>query len=272
VTTTTIRPSRRLPSLGLGELAGSRDLFFLLVWRSIKLRYKQTAIGGAWAVLQPLALMVVFTVFFGRFAHVSSDGAPYAVFVYSALVPWTLFFQAASQASDSLVASAQVITKVYFPRLLLPLAAAAASLLDAIISLVLLVGLMAYYGVRPRPVIAALPAITLLAFVVALAVSTWLSALNVRYRDVRYAMPLLFQVWLFATPVAYSFSAVPLRWRGLVALNPMVSVVNLSRWALLGTSPGSLLEIVLSLLVTAVLGMTGLAYFRHTERGFADLV
>jgi lipopolysaccharide transport system permease protein len=267
--TTTIRPSRRIPSLGLGELKGYRDLFVLLVWRNVKLRYKQTVIGGAWAVLQPLALMVVFSVFFGLFVHVPSDGYPYAVFAYSALVPWTLFFQAASQAADSLVASAQVITKVYFPRLLLPLAAAVACLLDALISLVLLVGLMIYYGIRPRPL---LPLVTVLAEVVAVSVSTWLSALNVRYRDVRYALPLLFQVWLFATPVAYSLSSVPARWRLLVSCNPMVSVVELSRWALFGTSPGSAAMLALSALVTAALLASGLGYFRATERGFADLV
>lgn len=270
--TTIIRPSRRLPSIGLGELVGYRDLFVLLVWRNVKLRYKQTVIGGAWAVLQPLALMVVFSVFFGHFAHVASDGFPYAVFCYSALVPWTLFFQASTLASESLVSSAQVITKVYFPRLLLPLASASACILDALVSLILLIGLMAWYGIRPRPELAALPLITLLAFVVAVSVSIWLSALNVRYRDVRYALPLLFQVWLFATPVAYSLTAVPARWRDLMACNPMVSVVDLARWSLLGTSPGSIAMLAISALVTAFLLASGMAYFRSTERGFADLV
>jgi lipopolysaccharide transport system permease protein len=272
MTTTTIKPSGRMPALRLRELVAYRDLYVLLVWRNIKLRYKQTAIGAAWAVLQPLALMVVFTVFFGHFAYVSSDGYPYAVFAYAALVPWTLFSQAAAQAADSLVASASVITKVYFPRLLVPLATASASLLDAAISLVLLVGLMAYYGIRPRIELVALPGITLLAFVVAVAVGTWLSALNVRYRDVHYALPLVFQVWLFATPVAYSISSVPARWRLLVSCNPMVAMVDLSRWALLGTSPGSAPMLAVSLLVATCLLAGGLVYFRATERGFADVV
>jgi lipopolysaccharide transport system permease protein len=272
VRTTIIRPAGRVPSVRIDELVEHRDLFFLLVWRDIKLRYKQTVVGAGWAVLQPLALMVVFSVFFGRFAHVSSDGFPYPVFAYGALVPWTLCSQAASQAAESLVSSASVITKVYFPRLLVPLAAASAALFDAAISLLLLVGLMAIYGVRPRPALVALPAIAFLAFVVALAVGTWLSALNVRYRDVRYVLPLLFQIWLFATPVAYSLSAVPPHWRLFVAVNPMVSVVGLSRWALLGTSPGSPAALLVSSLVTAALLVGGLAYFRATERGFADLV
>jgi lipopolysaccharide transport system permease protein len=216
--------------------------------------------------------MVVFTVFFGHFAHVSSDGFPYAVFSYAALVPWTLFSQAAAQAADSLVSSASVITKVYFPRLLVPLATASASLLDAAISLVLLIGLMAFYGIHPRVELVTLPGITVLAFVVAVAVGIWLSALNVRYRDVHYALPLVFQVWLFATPVAYSMTAIPPRWRLLVACNPMVGMVDLSRWALLGTSPGSVLMLVISLVVTALLLVGGLVYFRATERSFADVV
>ncbi|HTW97645.1 MAG TPA: ABC transporter permease [Acidimicrobiales bacterium] len=270
--TTTIRPAGRLPTLRVHELVEYRDLYWLLVWRDVRLRYKQTAIGAAWAVLQPLVLMVVFSVFLGHFAHVSSEGFPYPVFTYGALVPWTLFSQAASQAADSLVSSASVITKVYFPRIVVPLAAASSPLLDAAISLVLLVGLMVFYGIRPRIELVAFPGVVLLALLLALAVGIWLSALNVRYRDVRYALPLLFQVWLFATPVAYSLSAVPERWRWLVACNPMVSVVELSRWSLLGTGPGGALALGISAGVTVVLLLGGLAYFQSTERGFADLV
>lgn len=270
--TTVIRPTGRMPRIGIAELVEHRDLFAMLVARDIKLRYKQTAVGAAWAVLQPLVLMAVFSVFFGRFAHVSSDGRPYPVFAYSALVPWTLFSQAMTQASESLVSSAQVITKVYFPRLLVPLAAASAVLLDAAIATALLILLLVAYGQPLRVQLLTLPLVMGFAYAVAVSIGLWLSSLNVRYRDVRYTLPLLVQVWLFATPVVYALSVVPPRWRDVVAVNPMVAVVDLSRWAVLGAPAGGAAMLAISAGVTVVLLLGGVAYFRATERGFADAV
>ena len=267
-----IRPSKGWVPLSLSELWEYRELLYFLTWRDIKVRYKQTALGAAWAVIQPLLMMVVFTVFFGRLARLPSDNFPYPVFAFSALVAWTYFATALTQSANSLVDNARLITRVYFPRLLLPLAAVLAGLVDLGIALLVLTGLLLFYGIRPTPTVLALPFLTLLAATTAFAVGLWLSALNVKYRDVRYTIPFLIQFWLFATPVAYSSSLVPAKWRALFGLNPMTGVVEGFRWALLGEAPAFAAALPLSLLVVTVTLVGGLYYFRRTEKGFADVV
>jgi lipopolysaccharide transport system permease protein len=258
-------------SLRLGEVWEYRELLYFLVWRDVKVRYKQTALGAAWAILQPVMTMLVFSVFFGRLAKMPSDGIPYPVFAYTALLPWQLFAYALSESANSLVGSQNLIKKVYFPRLVVPIASVLAGLVDFAISFVVLVGLMAYYGIRPTPAIAVLPLFILLAVASALSVGLWLSALNVQFRDVRYMIPFLTQFWLFATPVAYPSSLVPEKWRSLFGLNPMAGVVEGFRWALLGksTSPGPLLWVSIAAVVTLLIG--GLIYFRRMESTFADV-
>jgi lipopolysaccharide transport system permease protein len=266
-----IAPSRGWVPVHLGELWEFRELLAILAWRSIRVRYKQTALGIAWAVIQPFMTMVVFTAFFGRLAHVSTGGVPYPVFAFCALLPWQLFAFSLNEASNSVVASQQLLTKVYFPRLLLPLASVAVGLVDFAVSLVVLFGLMAWYGVWPGAAMLSLPLWTLLAATTAVAASLWLSALNVRYRDVRYTLPLLTQLWLFATPVAYPSSMVPDSWRFWYVLNPMVGVVDGFRWAIVGGPwPGA--QVVVSAAAVTVLLVLGAIYFRRTERTFADLV
>jgi len=266
-----IEPSSGWVSLRLGELWEYRELLYFLVWRDIKVRYKQTALGAAWAILQPVLTMVVFSVFFGRLAKVPSDGIPYPVFALAALVPWQLFAYAVSESTNSLVVSQNLIKKVYFPRLVVPIASVLAGLVDFAISFLVLLGLMAYYGIRPTPAIAVLPLFILFAVASALSVGLWLSALNVQFRDVRYTIPFLTQFWMFATPVAYPSSLVPEKWRALFGLNPMAGVVEGFRWALLGksTSPGPLLWVSIVAVVGLLLG--GLMYFRRMESTFADV-
>jgi lipopolysaccharide transport system permease protein len=265
-----IQPSRGWAPLRLGELWAYRELLFFFVWRDLKVRYKQTALGAAWAIIQPFFTMVVFSVFFGRLAQLPSDGLPYPIFTYCALVPWTYFATALAMSSNSLVDHARLITKVYFPRLLVPAASVLAGLVDLAIAAVVLVGMILYYGIVPGPAVAFLPAFVLLAAATALGVGLWLSALNVQYRDVRYTVPFLVQVWLFLTPVAYSSSLVPPRWRVLYGLNPMTGVVEGFRWALLGKEPPGLMLLVSVASVIALL-LGGLFYFRRMERRFADL-
>ena len=269
---TIIVPSRGWRSLGLKELWQYRELLFFLIWRDIKVRYKQTALGAAWAILQPLFSMVVFSIFLGHLAKVPSDGIPYPLFTYCALLPWQLFAFALSESSSSLVASERLITKVYFPRLVVPIAAVLAGLADFAIAFSILLVMMPYYGLWPGWRVLFLPLFLLLAVLTALGVGLWLSALNVQYRDVRYTITFLAQFWLFLTPVAYPSSLVPERWRLIYGLNPMAGVVEGFRWALLGKarSPGPLL-LVSVLMVLAVL-VGGLYYFRRTERTFADVV
>lgn len=265
-------PTRTWRSLGLRELVAYHELLYFLVLRSVKLRYKQTFFGAGWAVLQPLLAMAAFTLVFGRLARLPSDGFPYAVYSYTALVAWTYFANALTQASNSLVDNERLLTKVYFPRALLPLASVLAGLLDMAIAIMVLFGLLAAYGVRLSSNLWALPAFVLLAVLTAFAVGLWLSALNVRYRDVRHAVPFLVQFWLFVTPVAYSSGLVPLRWRPWYGLNPMVGVVDGFRWALLGgRSPLGPAAAVSALVMLALL-LGGLSYFRRTERTFADVV
>jgi lipopolysaccharide transport system permease protein len=269
---TLIRPSTGWVPLRLRELWEYRELLYFLTWRDIKVRYKQTALGAAWAVIQPFFTMVVFSIFFGRLARVPSDGAPYPVFAYAALVPWTYFATALTQSANSLVDHARLITKVYFPRLLVPAAAVLAGLVDFAIAFVVLLGMLLYYGVPITGRILTIPLFLLLASVTALGGGLWLSALNVRYRDVRYAIPFLIQFWLFASPVAYPASLVPAKWRPLFGLNPMTGVVEGFRWALLGRAdaPDRLVAVSALTVITVLLG--GLFYFRRVEKGFADVV
>src|SRR5580693_9420691 len=260
-----LRPSTGFLRLHLRDLWEYRELLYFLVWRDIKVRYKQTALGAAWAILQPVMTMLVFSVFFGRLAKVPSDGVPYPVFAYCALLPWQLFAFALTESSNSLVASQNLITKVYFPRLIIPIASVLAGLVDFAIAFVILLVMMLYYGIVPTAAVALLPLFLLLAVATALSVGLWLSALNVKYRDVRYTIPFLTQFWMFATPVAYSSSLVPERWRAIYGLNPMAGVVEGFRWILLGKAqgPGPLLTVsiaaVLALLVFFLL------YSRPTE-------
>lgn len=268
-----IEATRGWQSLRLAELVEYRELLSFFVWRDVKVRYKQTALGAAWAVLQPFLTMVVFSVFFGRLAKVPSDGVPYPIFSFAALVPWTFFAGALTNTSNSLVGSANLLKKVYFPRLAVPVATVLAGLVDLGVALLMLFGMMAYYGVRPTVAVLALPALIALAVVAALGVGLWLSAMNVQYRDIKYVVPFLTQFWLFATPVAYPSSLLQNPWRTVYAVNPMVGVVEGFRWALLGGArPAPVAELLASTAAAAVLLVTGAFYFRRMERTFADVV
>ncbi|MBD3183127.1 ABC transporter permease [Candidatus Poribacteria bacterium] len=269
---TVIKPSGKWSFPSFREVWKYRELLYFLVWRDVKVRYKQTILGAAWAVIQPFFTMVVFSIFFGRFAKVPTDGLPYPIFAYSALIPWHYFAHALSQSGQSLVREQRLITKVYFPRLVIPLAPMFSGLVDFAIAFILLIAMMIWYGIKPTIGILALPLWTILAMMTALAVGTWLSALNVKYRDVRYTIPFLTQLWLFSTPIAYSSSIVPERWRALYGLNPMVGVVEGFRWGLLGKAPPSMTMVLISAGVVLVLLIGGLVYFRRTERTFADIV
>jgi len=270
--TTTVRPTSGWVAVRPRELWDYRELFYFLTWRDVKVRYKQTALGAAWAVLQPFLTMVAFSLFFGSLAGISSGGVPYPVFAFAALVPWTFFATAVSLAGNSLVEQERILAKVYFPRLIVPAAAVLACLVDLGIAFVVLLGMMLVYGIVPSLAILALPAFVVLAAVTALAVGLWLSALNVMYRDVRYAIPFLVQLWLFVSPVAYPSSLVPEPWKAVYGLNPMAGVIEGFRWALLGESdaPGPILAV--SVLAVAALLGGGLLYFRRMERSFADVV
>lgn len=272
IPTIVIRPSRGLISLKLRELWDYRELLYFLIWRDIKIRYKQTVLGAAWAILQPLLTMVVFTIFFGRLAGVPSDGIPYPVFSFAALLPWQLFARALTESSNSLVGNQGLITKVYFPRLVIPMSAVLAGLVDFAIAFVVLLAMMVYYGIFPTINVLALPLFLALAIATALAVGLWLSALNVIYRDVRHTIPFLVQFWLFLTPIAYPTSLVPEQWRTLYGLNPMVGVVEGFRWALLGREGGVGAVVLASALVVGVLLVGGLFYFRRMEKTFADVI
>jgi len=272
IPTIIIEPSRGWIGLKLRELWEYRDLLFFLAWRDISVRYKQTILGAAWAIIQPFFSMVVFSLFFGRLAQIPSDGVPYPIFSYAALLPWTYFSSAMSSSSNSLVGSANLLTKVYFPRLVIPLASVIPPAIDFAIAFVVLLGMMAFYGIAPTWNVLWLPAFLLLALITALGVGLWLSAMNVQYRDVRYAVPFLVQFWMFASPVTYPSSIVPEQWRALYGLNPMAGVIEGFRWALLGTetSPGPLTAV--SVGAALVLLVSGAYYFRRMERTFADVV
>jgi lipopolysaccharide transport system permease protein len=269
--TYSIRPSSGWRALDLGEVWRYRNLLYIFVWRDIRVRYKQTVLGAAWAVLQPLLAMVVFSVFFGKLAKVPSDGFPYPVFVYCALLPWQLFAYSLTECGNSLVLNRPLITKVYFPRVVLPLSAVLAGLVDFAIAFVVLVGMLAFYGIVPTVAMVTLPLFAALAVATALAVGLWLSALNVEYRDVRYTIPFLTQFWLFVTPIAYPSTLIPEAFRPLYGLNPMAGVVEGFRWALLGANPpGPMLWVSVGTVVLLLVG--GLMYFRRMERTFADVV
>lgn len=267
-----VRPSRGWIPLRLRDLWEYRELLFFLIWRDVKVRYKQTALGAAWAIIQPFFTMVVFSVFFGRLAGMPSDGLPYPVFAYCALVPWQLFAGALSESANSLVTNERLITKVYFPRLVIPLASVLGGLVDFLIAFAVLLAMMGYYGIVPTLAVAALPLFVALTVGVAFGVGLWLSVLNVQYRDVRYTIPFLVQFWLFATPIAYPASLVPEPWRVALGLNPMAAIVEGFRWALLGKveAPGGLTAV--SVVMVALLLVGGLFYFRRMERTFSDLV
>ena len=267
-----IRPARGWVALNLPDLWRYRELVFFLAWRDISVRYKQTVLGAAWAIIQPFFTMVVFSVFFGSLAKVPSDGLPYPVFSFCALLPWQLFAYSLTESGNSLVSNQNLISKVYFPRMVIPLAATLGGLLDFLIAFVVLLGMMAFYQIRPTTAVWTLPLFVLLAIITALGAGLWLSALNVEYRDVRYTIPFLTQFWMFLTPIAYASSIVPAQWRTLYGLNPMAGVVEGFRWALLGTGspPGALLAV--STAVSLFLFVSGMFYFRRMERTFADKV
>jgi lipopolysaccharide transport system permease protein len=267
-----VQKTTGLPSLRLRELAAFHELLYFLVWRDVKVRYKQTALGVAWAVLQPLLTVVVFTVFFNRVANVSSGEIPYPVFALSGLVPWLFFANGLALASGSLVASANLVTKVYFPRLVIPIASTLSGLPDFAVAFVLLLVVMAGYGIAPVVALSAVPLALALALGCALGTSLWLSALNVEFRDVRYVIPVLVQLWLLATPVGYSASGVGGVWRALLALNPMTGVLELFRWSVISADPPSAVTLVISSSSALVVLVTGAYYFRTTERRFADVI
>ena len=267
-----IEPTHGWVALQLRELWRYRELLYFLTWRDIKVRYKQTVLGAAWAIIQPFMTMVVFSLFFGRLAQIPSDGIPYPIFSYAALVPWTFFANGLSQSSNSLVGSANLIKKVYFPRLAVPIATILSGVIDFVLAFLVLLVMMFFYGIVPTANVVWLPVFLLLALVTSLGAGLWLSAMNVQFRDVRYVVPFLVQLWLFATPIAYPSSIIPEPWRTLYAVNPMVGVVEGFRWALLGveTRPGPM--VIVSAIAAGALLVSGAFYFRRMEKTFADVV
>lgn len=275
ILTVVIRPTRGVAALQLRALWEYRELLGFLVWRDVKVRYKQTALGVAWIILQPLVSMVIFTVLFGYLLQAPSDGAPYAVFAFAGLLPWNYFAGSLTRSSQSLVGSANLITKVYFPRLVIPISGVVGGLVDFGVASLVLAGLMALYRIAPTANIIWLPAFLLLALATALGFGLWLAALNVRYRDVNYLVPFLVQIWMYLTPVIYSVTLIPEQYRWLLALNPMTGVVGGFRWALLGgvmqtEPPGALFAV--SVGITLVVLVSGAVFFRSTERTFADVI
>lgn len=269
---TTIKPSSGWRGLDLAEIWSRKELLYFLAWREVKVRYKQTLLGASWALLQPLFTMIIFTLFFGRLGHVPSDGFPYPLFVFTALVPWMFFSNGLTLASNSLVNNAQLVTKIYFPRILVPMAAVLGGLVDFLLAFVLLMGIVCWYGVKIHSAILWMPLFLVLAFVSSLAAGLWLSALNVEYRDIRHTVPFLVQMWMFATPIAYSSSRIKEPWHTLYAINPMVGVVEGFRWAILGgrTRPG--LTLLVSSVIAVIALVTGALFFRRIEKRFADLI
>ena len=272
VPVTVIEPVRGWVAVRLREVWQFRELLYFLIWRDVKVRYKQTILGAAWAVLQPFFTMLIFSVFFGRLAGMPSDGVPYPLFAYVALVPWTFFASGLTLSSNSLVANQALLRKVYFPRLVIPAAAVASGIIDFLIAFVVLIGLVLWYGMMPTANVVWLPALVLLALVTSLGGGLWFSALNVLYRDIQYIVPFLVQVWLYCTPIVYPSSLIPERWRALYAINPMVGVVEGFRWALLDTdtAPGAM--ILVSAAAAVALLVSGLFFFRRMERSFSDVI
>jgi lipopolysaccharide transport system permease protein len=275
-------PGKPLPVLRIGATTGGmafklrelweyRELLYFFVWRDLKVRYKQTLLGASWAIIQPFLTMVVFSLFFGRLAGIPSDGVPYPIFSFAALVPWTFFANGLTQGSNSLVGSAHLIKKVYFPRLALPIATIVAGIVDFGLAFLVLMGMMVYYGMVPTANVVWLPLFLLLAFATSLGVSLWLSAANVLFRDVRYLVPFLTQLWLFMTPIAYPSSLLPEPWRTLYGINPMAGVVEGFRWALLGSTSAPGPMIAVSVVIALFLVASGAYYFRRMEKTFADV-
>jgi len=267
-----IQPRHGWLKFDLAALYRYRELLYFLTWRDVIVRYKQAAVGVAWAVLQPLLTMVVFTVIFGRFAKMPSDNLPYPIFAFTALLPWNYFAQAIARSGTSLVSNANLVSKVYFPRLVIPISGAIAPLVDFAISFVILLGMMAWYRIAPTWGVLMLPVFTLLAVVTAVAVSLYLAALNVKYRDVGHTIPFLVQFWMYASPVVYSVSIIPEKWRLLYSLNPMVGVIEGFRWALLGKEQPDFAVMAMSAVIVTILLVGGLVYFKRTERIFADII
>ena len=267
-----IEPASGWMPLRLSELWEYRELFYFLTWRDVKVRYKQTLLGASWAIIQPFFTMLVFSLFFGRLAKVPSDNIPYPIFAYAALVPWTFFANALTQSSNSLVTGANLLKKVYFPRLALPISTVLGGVVDFVLAFSVLLLMMVYYGISPTWNVIFLPFLLILAFATSLGVGLWLSAMNVRYRDVRYAVPFLVQFWMFATPIAYPSSMLDEPWRTVYGINPMVGVVEGFRWALVGTetAPGPIIAV--STVVALGLLVSGAFYFRRMEKTFADVV
>jgi lipopolysaccharide transport system permease protein len=256
----------------LRELWLHRELLYFLTWREVKIRYKQTAIGVSWAVLQPFMMMIIFAVIFGKFAKIPSDGFPYPLFAFTALIPWIYFSQAVARSAHSLVGDASLLQKVYFPRLILPLAAVMVPLIDFLCSFMVLLGMLFWYGVTPTAAWLMLPIFLFMAFLTALAVGLWLAPLNVRYRDVNVAIPVLIQLWMYASPIVYPTSMVPEKWRLLYSLNPMVGVINGFRWALLGGAAVDWWPILVSVLTIALVSFIGIIIFRRAEPFLADII
>lgn len=266
-----IRPTSGWVPVDLHELWNYRELLFSFITRDIKVRYKQTALGAAWAIIQPLFLMIIFTLAFGRLAKIPSEGLPYPLFSYAALLPWTLFAEGLTRSTNSMISNANIMTKVYFPRLIMPISGILSPLIDFSIAFLILLGMMLYYGFVPTMNILLLPVFILLALATSLGVGLWLSALNVQYRDFQYTVPFLIQLWLFASPVVYPSSLLPEPYRTLFGLNPMAGVIEGFRWALLGTAPPSYL-IAVSAFMVALLLISGAFYFKRMEQTFADVV
>jgi lipopolysaccharide transport system permease protein len=267
-----ITPPSRWWMPSLGELWGYRELLYFFVWRDLKIRYKQTTIGVAWALLQPFLTMLVFSLFFGKLAQIPSAGLPYPIFYYSALLPWTYFATALQNATNAIVDNQRLVTKVYFPRLALPLSSVLSGVVDCGISFSIFIAMMLYYGMRPTAAVLWLPAFLLLAVLTALGVGLWLSALNATYRDVKYVIPFLVQFWMFASPVVYSSSLVPAKWRLLYGLNPMAGVIEGFRWSLTGNgrAPGRMLFGSAAIVVAVLLA--GIAFFQQMDTTVADVV
>lgn len=267
-----LKPSKGWVSLHLGDLWRYRELIYFLTWRDVLVRYKQTLLGAAWAIIQPVMQMVVFNFLFGDMANISTGDIPRPVFTFAALLPWNLFAKALGDASRSLVSSSGMITKVYFPRLVIPLSSTLSGVVDFAVAFLILVGMLIYYNVQLTAQVWVVPLFILLTLVAALGVGLWLSAWNLHYRDVRYLLPFLTQVWLFATPIAYPLSEIPAKWYNLYILNPMVGVVEGFRWALVGGDPVEPIVLILSVSISVVVLITGLFYFKRMERTFADKV
>ena len=267
-----IEPTKGFFQLDLAAIWQYRELLYFLVWRDVLVRYKQTVIGVCWAVLQPLITMLIFTIVFSHFASIPSDGKPYPVFAFAALLPWICFSQALQRSGSSLVGSANLITKIYFPRLLIPLAASVSPVVDLFFSFIVLLAMMFWYGIVPTWGLLALPLFVVLSMLSALSVGLWLTTLNVKYRDVGHIIPFLVQVWMYASPVAYPVSIVPEKWRLLYSLNPMVGVIEGFRWAILGAERPDWTVMMVSSSVVVVLFVSGLVYFKRMEQTFADVI